>query len=178
MQSKPMPFVATGIDSSSRHVLISHGHERAAHAEPSELVRLSLSGKLDQRPGTRDQRSQRRFVTAICPQLMRAFVALRRCMSIDLTYVCDVVMYDSWRSLSWTSARVGLGLSGMYLYVDSTYHLRGRGADEGSKHRSTRPPVPSRTGSRRPWRRARFSAPSTTTAACSRGHCSFRVSGP
>ena len=67
-------------------------------------------------------------------------------MSIDLTYVCDVVMYDSWRSLSWTSARVGLGLSGMCLYVDSTYHLRGRGADEGSKHRSTRPPVPSRMG--------------------------------
>ena len=45
-----MPFVATGIDSPSRHVLVSHGHERAAHAEPSELVRLSLSGKLDQRP--------------------------------------------------------------------------------------------------------------------------------
>ena len=43
-----MPFVATGIDSPSRHVLVSHGHERAAHAEPSELVRLSLSGKLDQ----------------------------------------------------------------------------------------------------------------------------------
>lgn len=45
-----MPFVATGIDSPSRHVLVSHGHERAAHAKPSELVRLSLSGKLDQRP--------------------------------------------------------------------------------------------------------------------------------
>lgn len=45
-----MPFVATGIDSPSRHVLVSHGHERAAHAEPSELVRLSLSGKLDQGP--------------------------------------------------------------------------------------------------------------------------------
>ena len=166
-----MPFVATGIDSPSRHVLISHGHERAIHAELSELVRLSLLDKLD-------QRSQGRFVTAICPQLMRAFVALRRCMSIDLTYVCDVVMYDSWRSLSWTSARVGLGLSGMCLYVDSTYHLRGRGADEGSKHRSTRPPVPSRMGSRRPWRCARPSAPSTPTAACSRGHCSFRVPGP
>ena len=165
-----MPFVATGIDSPSRHVLISHGHERAMHVELSELVRLSLLDKLN-------QRSQRRFVTAICPQLMRAFVALRRCMSIDLTYVCDVVMYDSWRSLSWTSARVGLGLSGMYLYVDSTYHLRGRGADEGSKHRSTRPPVPSRMGSRRPWRCARPSAPSTPTAACSRGHCSFRVPG-
>ena len=166
-----MPFVATGIDSPSRHVLISHGHERAMHVELSELVRLSLLDKLN-------QRSQRRFVTAICPQLMRAFVALRRCMSIDLTYVCDVVMYDSWRSLSWTSARVGLGLSGMCLYVDSTYHLRGRGADEGSKHRSTRPPVPSRMGSRRPWRCARPSAPSTPTAACSRGHCSFRVPGP
>lgn len=71
---------------------------------------------------------------------MRAFVALRRCMSIDLTYVCDVVMYDSRQSPGWTSARVELGLSGMYLYVDSTYHLRGRGADEGSKHRSARPP--------------------------------------
>ena len=47
-----MPFVAAGIDSSSRHVLVSHGHE---HAEPSELVRLSLSGKLDQKPETRDQ---------------------------------------------------------------------------------------------------------------------------
>lgn len=45
-----MPFVTTGIDSPSRHVLVSHGHERAAHAEPSELVRLSLSGKLDQGP--------------------------------------------------------------------------------------------------------------------------------
>ena len=51
-----MPFVAAGIDSSSRHVLVSHGHERAAHAEPSELVRLSLSGKLDQKPGTRDRK--------------------------------------------------------------------------------------------------------------------------
>ena len=50
-----MPFVATGIDSPSRHVLVSHGHERAAHAKPSELVRLSLSGKLDQKPETRDQ---------------------------------------------------------------------------------------------------------------------------
>lgn len=47
-----MPFVATGIDSPSRHVLVSHGHERA---EPSEPVRLSLSGKLDQKPETRDQ---------------------------------------------------------------------------------------------------------------------------
>ena len=126
-----MPFVATGIDSPSRHVLISHGHERAIHAELSELVRLSLLDKLD-------QRSQGRFVTAICPQLMRAFVALRRCISIDLTYVCDVVMYDSRQSPGWTSARVGLGLSGMYLYVDSTYHLRGRDADEGSKHRPPR----------------------------------------
>lgn len=44
-------------------------------------------------------------------------------MSIDLTYVCDVVMYDSRQSPGWTSARVELGLSGMYLYVDSTYHL-------------------------------------------------------
>ena len=59
-------------------------------------------------------------------------------MSIDLTYVCDVVMYDSRQSPGWTSARVGLGLSGMYLYVDSTYHLRGRDADEGSKHRPPR----------------------------------------
>lgn len=59
-------------------------------------------------------------------------------MSIDLTYVCDVVMYDSRQSPGWTSARVGLGLSGMCLYVDSTYHLRGRDADEGSKHRPPR----------------------------------------